>query len=39
MKKMRDWWDDLNDFEQFWLFWFAIAFVGCGVILFVSQFL
>ena len=32
IKKISDWWDDRNDFEQFWLFWFVVALIGLGLV-------
>lgn len=32
MAKIRDWWDNRNNFEQFWLFWFVVALVGLGAV-------
>ena len=32
MAKIRDWWDNRSNFEQFWLFWFVVALVGLGIV-------
>lgn len=37
IKRISDWWDGLNSFSQFWLFWFGVALVGIPICLIISE--
>lgn len=35
--KISDWWNGLDGFSQFWLFWFGVALVGIPICLIISE--
>lgn len=35
--KISGWWDGLDSFSQFWLFWFGVALVGVSICLIISE--
>lgn len=37
IKRINDWWDGLDDFSQFWLFWFGAALAGIPICLMLSK--